>query len=93
MGVNYERVRQTLVCYSIPFDLIDPKRWQFEFNLGGKQSKHTDRRKEYAARKTAHHMKAKELFPQLKITKDVADAMLIAEYQWRHMFGRLTRGR
>jgi hypothetical protein len=58
---------------------VQPQTWQREFNLGAKFSNQ-------AARKRAHLIKAKLLFPKAHITLDTCDAYLIAEYGYRKTF-------
>ena len=86
-----------LIACSTPVEYVDPKVWQREFSLGGKHGPPgcTDAQ-EYTARKKAHHTKALEVFvldTSFRITQDLADAMLIAEYYYRKERGGLTNGR
>lgn len=75
-------------------DYIDAKAWQLEYGLGGKHGPPgCTKAAEKAARKRAHKAKAQELFPELVVTLDLADALLIAEYQWRESNGVLTNGK
>lgn len=56
---------------------VQPQVWQKAMALG----------KVTGNRKHAHRDKAKKLFPELEnITLEVCDALLIAEYFWRHMY-------
>jgi hypothetical protein len=67
---------------------VEPQTWQKEFGLGGMA--------DYESRKKAAHKIAKELFQDqvgFRVTKDLADAMLIAEYGYRLENGGLKRGR
>ncbi len=81
-------VEGILIAYDLPYDEITPQVWQREFNLGAKYPTPN-------ARKNAHKLKAKELFPDIsdRITLDVCDALLIAEYGYRRTFGELTYGK
>ena len=54
--------------------------WQKEFGLGSIEP---------SERKRRHKEKAQQLFPQIKVTLDLADAILIAEYMWRLKFGTM----
>ncbi len=85
-GKNTGRIEGILYSHHIPFELVDPKEWQMEFNLGG-------RYKDQATRKRAHQEKARELFPDIAVTLDLADALLIALYKWRKTYGGLTHGK
>lgn len=78
-------VEGLLACAMHEPEYVEPQVWQREFGLAGI--------KDYAARKKACHLKAKEIFPNEVITKDQADAILIAEYAWRKEYDKLTQGR
>lgn len=80
-GKNVGFARACLLCYRVPFDTVYPQVWQRRVALG----------KSYATktlRKRAHLQKAQELFPHMKLTLEDADALLIAEYGWRTVFGK-----
>jgi len=57
-----------LTAYEIPFDEVTPQRWQKEMGCMTKGDKNVSKRR------------AQQLFPMLKITHALADALLIAEY-------------
>lgn len=63
----------------IDYQSVAPQVWQRSFKLG-KAMLSTK------VRKHAHLDKAKELFPDLKITLDLADALLIAQYGYQKTF-------
>ena len=86
MVVHRGMLEGWLIAADIPYELVEPKTWQFEFNLGG-------RFEDYNERKRAHKAKAQELFPDIKVTLDLADALLIALYMHRKTFGGLTGGK
>lgn len=77
-GTSYGFLRGLLAASACPYELVSPQRWQKMFGLpttksaGGK-----------TAKKNFHKAKAQQLFPQLKITHAVADALLLAEYAKR----------
>jgi hypothetical protein len=85
-GKNVGKVLGVLGCLGLNIEEIPPQTWQREFGLGGKY-------KDQPARKRAHKQKAQELFPEIKVTLDTCDAILIAEYMWRKTFGELTHGK
>ncbi len=62
----------------------NPQVWQRAFGLGAKYANTT-------ARKNAHKKVAQALCPELKVTLDMADAILIAEYGWRTIYGDLKK--
>ena len=72
-GKQYGGLLMLLTCFRIPFEKITPVRWQRALGcLSGGD-------------KNVTKSKAQELFPDLKITHAIADALLIAE------FGRRVR--
>jgi crossover junction endodeoxyribonuclease RuvC len=80
-GTGYGFLRGVLTAIGIPFEDVPPQTWQKKLGLGGKYDSKPDRKK-------AHRAHAQQLFPQLKITLDDADALLIAEYGYRVTNGR-----
>jgi len=77
-GQNYGSLRMALIAVGIPFDTVAPGTWQRPFNLPTLKSAGSGTMK-----KNAHKARAQELFPGVKITHAVADALLIAEYGYR----------
>ena len=67
-GRGYGAMQMALLACGIPYDVVTPTKWQSKLGClsGGK--------------KTITKARAEKLFPQLKITHAVADALLIAEY-------------
>ena len=71
---NYHGCRMALIPAGIPFEEVLPKKWQAVFGLLSRQGEsHTDK-------KNRHKAMAQQLFPALKVTHAIADALLIAEY-------------
>ena len=70
-GKNYGFLRGVLYSYYIPFEEVTPNKWQ---KFLGCQSH---------GNKNVTKAKAQSLFPTLKITHYIADALLIAEYAKR----------
>jgi len=79
-GVSYGQLRMALIAASIPFETVSPAKWQRSFGLPTLKDAGSG-----TAKKNAHKAKAQELFPSLRVTHAIADALLIAEY------GRRTR--
>ena len=77
-GRSYGFLRGILVASQIPFEAVTPQVWQRGFSLP--KGKGT-------AKKNAHKARAQELFPSLRITHAIADALLIAEYGRRKETG------
>ena len=73
-GVNYGLLRMALIASGTSFEKVQPTKWQREFGL----LKRGDETK--VAKKNRHKAVAQELFPSVKITHAIADALLIAEW-------------
>jgi len=83
-GWGYGGLRMALVAADIPFEEVLPTAWQRTFGLAlGKKVKES-----HVQKKNRHKAKAQQLFPHVKVTHSVADALLIAEYGWRAGVGR-----
>ena len=67
-GCNYERAVMALLCAGIPIEEVTPQKWQKGLGCltGGD--------------KNVSKARAQQLFPHLKITHAIADALLIATY-------------
>lgn len=84
MGRNYGGLRMALVARGIRFDEVLPVRWQKLFGL----IKHPGETK--TAKKNRHKAKAQQLFPAVKVTHAIADALLLAEYLRRTRYGQAS---
>ena len=83
-GRNVGFVEGVLTANRFDINYIDPKTWQFALGLGGRGGAFYETRQEAtAARKRRHREKAEGLFPQIKMTNDIVDALLIAEFGLR----------
>lgn len=67
-GFNYGVVTGMLYAAKIPFELVSPSVWQGKLKCRTKGDKNITK------------TKAQQLFPEVKVTHRVADALLIAEY-------------
>lgn len=67
-GRNYGFLRACIIASGVPFENVSPQRWQKALNCltGGD--------------KNVSKSKAQQLYPHVKITHAVADALLIATY-------------
>jgi hypothetical protein len=76
-GQNYGFLLGCLTALEIPFEYVSPQKWQkyLSCRTGGN--------------KNVSKQKAQELFPQLKITHAVADALLIGEYLKRTYYSNI----
>lgn len=80
-------IRGVLVATGIPFQMVTPQSWMkamkipkreiFRDPVSKKELPGSESKTDYKRRLK---QKAEELFPHLKITNDVADALLIADY-------------
>ena len=73
-GKSYGNLEAFLVAAEIPFERVTPSVWQREFGLIKRKGEtHTEK-------KNRHKALAQEMFPSVKVTHAVSDALLIAEY-------------
>jgi hypothetical protein len=84
LQANYWQIRAFVVAAYIRLESPTPGKWQKEFGLVRTKEETIAAKKNMSkantAKKNRHKAKAQELFPQLKITHAIADALLIAEY-------------
>lgn len=73
-GKSYGGLRMALVATGVPFQEVTPGSWQKAFGLTSQQ--HATQ----TAKKNANKARAQELFPNIKITHAIADALLLAEW-------------
>ena len=62
-----------MTAAGIRWEYVTPQKWQREFGLILPKLSNTDK-------KNRHKAVAQQLFPDVKITHAIADALLIAEY-------------
>lgn len=79
-GRNCGLLEMALLAAHIRIEYITPQRWQKELGLivKGRGFGQGDTEK-----KNRNKAKAQEIFPSIKITHAIADALLIAHYGWR----------
>jgi Holliday junction resolvasome RuvABC endonuclease subunit len=70
-GKSYGFLRGILTATGIPFDEVSPQKWQKAMGCMTKGNKNVSK------------AKAQQLFPHLKVTHAIADALLLAEYARR----------
>ena len=73
-GQSFGFLQGILIAAEIPFELVTPQKWQRYLGCRTKGDKNITK------------ARAQELFPDIKCTHAVSDALLIAEY------GRRVRG-
>lgn len=84
-GTSYGMLKMALVAAGIPFEEITPQRWQK--GLGIPPRRKSESKTAWKNRLKDH---AQRLFPAVKITLAVADALLIAEFARRYSLGFLN---
>lgn len=84
-GTNYGAIRMACIGNSIKLISVTPRVWQQAVGMSAKG-------KGEAQNKWKNRLKARaqELFPAQKVTLDVADALLIAEYGRLKETGRIS---
>lgn len=65
---GYRAMQMGLLAAGIPFDIVVPRKWQSALSCSSGGDKNVTKRR------------AEQLFPMLKITHAIADALLMAEY-------------
>lgn len=73
-GENYGILQGLLIAHEIPFDYVSPQKWKkFMGCISPTGSTHTEK-------KNLSKGLAQRLFPKIKITHDISEALLLAEY-------------
>lgn len=75
-GQSYGALRMALVAARIPFDEVTPAKWQRVMGCLTKGDKRVSRQR------------AQELFPAVRVTHAIADALLLADYCRRVTVGQ-----
>lgn len=70
-GVSFGGLKMALACLGIPFELVSPQRWQKDMGCLTKGDKNVSK------------AKAQQLFPSVRVTHSIADALLLAEHARR----------
>lgn len=84
-GMGYGGLRMALVALAIRFDEVTPMKWQKALGVVPRNTE-TESKNDHKNKLLA---KAQQLFPNTKITRHTADALLIAEYCRRKSLGVL----
>jgi len=86
-GMSFGMLRGMLIAHAIPFQMVAPTVWQRDLGLiekgrrsraAGNPTGSTD-----SAKKRRNRQRASELFPGIRVTNAVADALLIAHHARR----------
>jgi hypothetical protein len=92
-GTNFGALRMALTAAKIPFDFVAPKTWTAAMEVSapkgesGKFGAVDRKRRDKNLSKT----EATRLFPRIKVTHAIAEALLIAEYARRLDRGTVAR--
>jgi hypothetical protein len=77
-------IRGCLTALKVPLEFVSPRKWQSAFSCLN----------ETKASKTEHKnvlkAKAQQLYPNIKVTLNIADALLIATYHYRRSTGQIS---
>lgn len=79
-GRNYGMIETALSALKISHYKVTPQKWQKPFQL--RKPTTTDKAKAYRERKAILKAKAQEIFPNIKVTLDTSDGLLLAEYAY-----------
>ena len=74
LGQSYGALRALLAAFEIPYTEVSPSVWKRHHGLIAEPGTSDSKKKQMS------RAKAQQLFPNLKITNAIADALLIAEY-------------
>lgn len=85
-GRGFGRIEASLVACGVPHEFYPPQVWQAAMGV-----RRTDKAESDTAKKNRHKAAAGRLFPGVKITHAVADALLICEFARRTHRGHLRR--
>ena len=82
-GQNLGQWEGILASFELEANCVGPRTWMAEFIKLGLEKK--DRKRQLYA-------KAQELFPNIKITFNISDALLITKYSYDQYYQKLTEG-
>lgn len=82
-GQNFGQILGVLAALKLPHELVTPVTWQREFGLVMKGETNQ------TVKKNKHKAEASRLFPGVKVTHAVADALLLAEWLRRRESNRI----
>lgn len=96
-GRSIQFLEDCFIFNRIPQELVAPASWQCEFGVFGIAADYERKGKTRSEAKTLAKKEfrrvAQEIFPNVDMTLERADATLIAVYGWRKTFGGLTHGK
>ena len=83
-GMSYGGLRMALTATGIPFEAVEPRKWQKALGIPARNKSETG-----TQFKNRLKAKAQQLFPETRMTLAVCDAVLLAEYCRRAREGKL----
>lgn len=86
-GWGYGGLRMALLAAGIGFEEVAPQKWQKFMGVRDQTGARMLEDVDTTAKKNRHKARAQELFPNVKVTHKIADALLIAEYGRRLAVG------
>ncbi len=85
-GVSYGELLMALTAAGIPHEDVPPQKWQKAMGISPRNGKGGESKPKFKKRLKE---KAQQLFPEVKVTNWLADALLLAEYARRSREGTL----
>lgn len=86
-GQSYGRLSMLLTAHNVPFDLVNPHTWQQAMGCARPKG---EAKESQTAHKNRTKARAQQLFPEIKCTHAISDALLIAEWGRRLRAGELS---
>lgn len=86
-GFGYGGILMGLAACGIPFDRVSPARWQRPMGVMVSGRGKRDIADVSREKKNMHKERAQQLFPGVRVTHALADALLLAEYARRSSLG------
>lgn len=89
-GMGYGGLRMALIALGIPFEEVEPSKWQNQLDIPPRRKRQGKRKEESKSHfKKRLIARAEQVFPGERVTNKTADALLIALYCRRRHNGAL----
>lgn len=89
-GQSYGALRMLLIAHHVPFDLVQPAKWQQAMGCARPKVAKGQAKESQTEHKNRTKARAQQLFPDIKVTHAIADSLLIAEYGRRLRSGEVA---
>lgn len=89
-GQSYGMLRMLMTAHNVPFDLVQPLKWQQAMGCARPQVPKGHKKESQTEHKNRTKARAQQLFPEIKMTHAVADSLLLAEFGRRLRAGELS---